>query len=69
VADDALSHEEQEQLHRLKSSSALMAGRGFVSHQRLIPHAVHTAVRGGALPDEYSEDKAATHLNLVARKT
>src|SRR5579863_6961934 len=49
MPDDALSHEEHEQLNRLKSSSALTAARLFVSHPRLVPHALQTAVRGAAV--------------------
>jgi len=49
MTEDALSHEEHERLQRLKSSSALTAGRLFVSHPRLVPHALRTAVRGAAV--------------------
>ncbi|MFZ0667890.1 MAG: class I SAM-dependent methyltransferase [Acidimicrobiales bacterium] len=46
---DALSDEEQQRLERLKSSSALTAGRLFVSHPRLVPHALRMAVKGAAV--------------------
>jgi SAM-dependent methyltransferase len=49
MPDDALSHEEHEQLNRLKGSSALTAGRLFVAHPRLVPHALRTAVKGAAV--------------------
>ena len=49
MPDDVLSNEESEQLHRLKSSSALTAGRLFVSHPRLVPHALRTAAKGAAV--------------------
>jgi SAM-dependent methyltransferase len=49
MPDDALSHEEQEQLQKLTSSSALTAGRLFATHPRLVPHALRTAMRGAAV--------------------
>lgn len=48
MPDDALSSDEYRQLNRQKSSSALTAGRLFVSHPRLVPHALRAALRGAA---------------------
>lgn len=46
VPEDSLSSEEFEQLDGETASPAVIAGRLFASHPRLIPHAVSTAVRG-----------------------
>ena len=48
VPKDALSTEEIQRINRLTESPALIAGRLFASHPRLIPHALNTALRGAA---------------------
>jgi SAM-dependent methyltransferase len=48
MSGDGLSHKEQQRLQQLKSSSALTAGRLFLSHPRLVPHALRTAMKGAA---------------------